>query len=147
MIVSLCEIVRSNLELEKTKENQRGGNTPRYQLNRTRFQLVGGGHTRSTCPFLLRVAPRQRIAFNCGSMLHAVSFKIAINLDLQAHARGYQVLKQCRQLWDLGCSWPECLYLCKWSLINADGMRQIKMYLLFLFCEDHLVLVMCCTHK
>jgi hypothetical protein len=31
--------------------------------------------------------------------------------------------------------------------INADGMRQIKMYLLFLFCEDHLVLVMCCTHK
>jgi hypothetical protein len=31
--------------------------------------------------------------------------------------------------------------------INADGIRQIKKYLLLLFCEDHLVLVMCCTHK
>jgi hypothetical protein len=37
-------------------------------------------------------APRQRVAFNCGSTLHAVSYKIAFNLVLQAHARGAKSL-------------------------------------------------------
>jgi hypothetical protein len=36
LVCSLCEIVSTRLELEKLIEkNQRGVNTPRYQLNRT----------------------------------------------------------------------------------------------------------------